>query len=67
MQTRDPMRENARLDAANRAAAYRKPAEPTAALKRGLARARGNLPAAAPRSNETLAEGTGPLQKPIVR
>ena len=63
MQTRDPMRENARLDAANREAAYRKPAEPTAALKRHLARARGRLPAALP----AQVNHGGPQQKPLVR
>ncbi len=68
MQARDPMRERARLDAANREAAYRKPAEPTAALKRGVARARGRLPIASPaRSTETLAEYGGPREKPLVR
>jgi hypothetical protein len=67
MQTRDPMRESARLDAANREAAYRKPAAPTAALQRHVARARVRLPGSPARSTEALLEGAGPLQKPLVR
>jgi hypothetical protein len=67
MQTRDPMRENARLGAANREAAYRTKPQPTAAHQRHVARARVRLPASPARATETLVEGSGPLQKPIVR
>jgi hypothetical protein len=65
MQHRDPMRESARLDAANREAAYRKPAPLTAAAKRGLDRARGKAPTATPARAQV--DHGGPLQKPLVR
>jgi len=65
MQARDPMRERARLEAANREAAYRKPAEPTAALKRLTARSRVHIPR--PIVTPAPLEGGGPGPKPLVR
>jgi hypothetical protein len=64
MQTRDTMRERAQLEAARRST---RSAAPTPALARLKARSHGHAPHAPARSTETLLEGTGPLQKPLVR
>jgi hypothetical protein len=63
MQTRDPMRERAQLEAVGRKAAQGQPA-PTPALLRLKARSHGQLPRATPSAQVNHG---GPQQKPLVR